>query len=182
MTRYFALLLAVGSLEAQAGRFEQLAAYKGLGALVASAVGPARPRQPALLPELPVHQQHHRRGRGRPGYGRVPGVPQSCPHRIRGALDVLGPTAGSTWDLDRRTFSRTGPPGGSLRDLGRRCHGAVHLGRGFRADVKLYGATYPQSKLVRYDPASAPWKTWAAWTRWSSTRITWPAVTTVSST
>jgi streptogramin lyase len=157
MTRYLALLLAAGSLGAQVGRFEQLATYKGLGALVASSVGPgpAEGAERFYLSYLYINNTIDVVGVD-PDTGEFQVFPNPAPTESGARSMVLGPN-GRLYlgTLTGAHFLELDPKAGTLKDLGRPSLTEQYIWDvAFGPDGKLYGATYPQSKLVRYDPAS----------------------------
>ncbi len=155
--RYLALLLAAGSLWAQAGRFEQLVTYKGLGALVASSVGPGpvENSQRLYLSYLYVSNTIDVVGVD-PDTGEFQVFANPAPTESGARCMVLGPN-GRLYlgTLPAAHFLELDPKAGTLKDLGRPSRTEQYIWDvAFGPDARLYGATYPQSKLVRYDPAT----------------------------
>ncbi len=155
--RYLALLLAAGLLGAQTGRFERLAAYKGLGALVASSVGPgpAEDSQRFYLSYLYVNHTIDVVGVD-PDTGEFQVFPNPAPTESGARCMVPGPN-GKLYlgTLPGAHFLELDPKASVLKDLGRPSRTEQYIWDvAFGSDGKLYGATYPQSKLVRYDPAT----------------------------
>ena len=153
-----ALLLAAAlAAFSNAQKFERLATYRGLGALVASAVGPgpSAGSQRLYLSYLYVDQTIDVVAVDpETGATRVFGNPAPTESGARSM--AVGP--------DGNIYLGT-LPGAHLLKLDPKAQTLVDLGKpsgteqyvwdvNFGSDGKLYGATYPQSKLVRYDPSS----------------------------
>lgn len=157
MARLLALLLAALPLVAQTGRFELLATYKGLGALVASAVGPG-PEEGSerfYLSYLYINNTIDVVAVD-PDTGDFQVFANPAPSESGARCMVLGPN-GRLYlgTLPGAHFLELDPKAGVLRDLGRPSATEQYIWDvAFGADGKLYGATYPQAKLVRYDPDS----------------------------
>src|SRR5574340_440645 len=155
--RCAALLIAACSLAAQTDGFEHLATYKGLGGLVASAVGPGpgESSQRFYLSYLYIDNTIDVVGVD-PDSGDFDVYSNPARTESGARCMVLGPD-GKLYlgTLPRAHFLELDPKAGTLRDLGRPSPTEQYIWDvAFGPDGKLYGATYPQSKLVRYDPAT----------------------------
>lgn len=149
------MFLAAAGLWAQSGRFEHLATYKGLGGLVASAVGPG-PEEGSerfYLSYLYVDNTIDVVAVD-PETGAAQVFENPAPTESGARCMVLGPN-GRLYlgTLPRAHFLELDPKAGVLKDLGRPSPTEQYIWDvAFGPDGKLYGASYPQAKLVRYDP------------------------------
>lgn len=134
-----------------------MAAYRGLGGLVASAVGPGPVEGSQRLylsylyldntidvvavdPATGAHQVFKNPAAGECGARTMVVAPDGKIY--------LG-------TLPRAHILQLDPRKGTLVDLGRPSETEQYIwALGVGADNKIYGATYPQSKLVRYDPGT----------------------------
>jgi streptogramin lyase len=137
--------------------FRRVAVYRGLGALVASTVGPGPAAGSqrfyasylyldntidvvAIDPDTGAHQTFSNPAPTECGARCMAAGPDGCIY--------LG-------TLPQAHFLKLDPKAETLTDLGRPSQTEGYIwDAAFGADKKLYGATYPQAKLVRYDPAS----------------------------
>jgi len=151
-----AALFSAASFSA-AAEFERIATYRGLGALVASAVGPGPSpgTQRLYLSYLYVNHTIDVVAVD-PGSGKTEVSPNPAPTESGARCMTLGPDGNMyLGTLPTAHFLMLDSRAGKLIDLGRPSPTEEYIWDvGFGADGKLYGATYPQSKLVRYDPKS----------------------------
>ncbi len=137
--------------------FEHVTTYRGLGALVASAVGPgpAKGSERLYLSYLYVEQTIDVVAVD-PSTGAAKVFPNPAPTESGARCMAVGPD-GNIYlgTLPQAHFLKLDPKAGKLVDLGRPSTTEQYIWDvNFGADGKLYGATYPQSKLVRYDPTA----------------------------
>lgn len=152
-----AAALAAGMAAQEAGRFEEVATYRGHGALVASAVGPGPTEGSQRFYASYLYVDHT--------FDVVAVDPETGEHRVfenpvpgeYGARCMAVGPDGNVYlgTLARAHFVKLDPRTGEFTDLGRPSATEQYIwDAAFGSDGKLYGATYPQSKLVRYDPAT----------------------------
>jgi hypothetical protein len=158
LTRVVALAAVFYTASLSAGaEFERIATYRGLGALVASAVGPGPSpgTQRLYLSYLYVNNTIDVVAVD-PGSGRTQVFPNPAPTESGARCMTLGPDGNMyLGTLPTAHFLKLDTREGKLIDLGRPSSTEEYIWDvAFGADARLYGATYPQSKLVRYDPKS----------------------------
>jgi hypothetical protein len=145
------------ALPAIAQEFQHVATYRGLGALVASAVGPGARSGTERLYLSYLYVDHTIDVVAvDPATGEAKVFPNPAPTESGARSMTVGPD-GNIYlgTLPRAHFLKLDPKAGKLIDLGRPSETEEYIWDvGFGSDKKLYGATYPQAKLVRYDPAS----------------------------
>ena len=139
------------------GRFEKLATYRGLGALVATTVGPGPTdgSQRLYLSYLYINNTIEVVAVN-PDTGEFQVFPNPAAGESGARCITVGPD-GKIYlgTLPAAHFLQLNPKAGTLVDLGRPSATEQYIWDvAFANDGKLYGATYPQSKLVRYDPAT----------------------------
>ena len=149
-------LLLVAPRAGAAGAFEELATYRGLGALVASTVGPgpAAGSQRLYLSYLYINNT----------IDVVAVDPETAAFQVfrnpapteSGARSMVAGPDGKIYlgTLPGAHLLQLDPRAGTLVDLGRPSATESYIwDLAVGPDRKIYGATYPESKLVRYDPA-----------------------------
>jgi hypothetical protein len=151
---FIILPAAVGSTP---GTFELLATYRGLGSMVASAVGPGpTPGSQRLYLSYLYLDKTIDVVSVDPATGEFQVFTNPAPTEYGARCMVAGPD-GKIYlgTLPLAHFLVLDPKEGTLKDLGRPSKTEQYIWDiAFGPDGKLYGATYPQSKLVRYDPAT----------------------------
>jgi streptogramin lyase len=139
------------------GSFELLGRYRGLGGLVASAVGPGREPGTERLYLSYLYVNHTIDVVAvDPRTGAFEVFPNPAQGESGARCIAVGPD-GNIYlgTLARAHFLKLDVKAGKLIDLGRPSATEQYIWDvAFGPDGKLYGATYPQSKLVRYDPAT----------------------------
>lgn len=152
------LLFCLGAtvLHAQsAGTFELLGKYRGLGGLVATAVGPGpTPGSERVYGSYLYLDNTIDVIAVDPVTGKTE-VFSSPAKGESGARNLVAGPDGNMYlgTLPKAHFLKLDVKAGKLIDLGRPAESEEYIwGVTFGPDGKLYGATYPQSKLVRYDP------------------------------
>ena len=153
-TRIAALALAAMAAHA-AGRFEQVASYRGVGSLVASAVGPGpgEGSRRLYLSYLYVDNTLEVVAVD-PDTGKFQVFPNPAP-REWGARAMAVAPDGKVYlgTLPGAHILQLDPEKGTLADLGRPSASEQYIWElTAGADGKVYGCTYPQARLVRYDP------------------------------
>ena len=151
------VLMMAAALPCVGQRFEHLGTYRGLGALVASAVGPGAEAgsERIYLSYLYVENTIDVVAVD-PRRGRSEVFPNPAPTESGARCMAIGPD-GNVYlgTLPQAHLLKLDVKRGKLIDLGRPSPTESYIWDvAFGPDGKLYGATYPQSKLVRYDPAS----------------------------
>lgn len=151
-----ALILSIARpLEAQG--FRHVATYRGLGGLVASAVGPGqRPGTKRLYLSYLYLDHTIDVVAVDPATGNYKVFANPAPTESGARCMTVGPD-GNVYlgTLPHAHFLKLDVKAGKLIDLGRPSPTEEYIWDvAFGHDGKLYGATYPQSKLVRYDPVS----------------------------
>ncbi len=158
MRRMLLGLLAATVVFAQgAGKFELLGKYRGLGGLVASAVGPGPTAgsERLYLSYLYIDNTIEVVSVD-PATGAFQVFPNPAPTETGARCMAVGPD-GNVYlgTLTGAHFYKLDVKAGKLIDLGKPAASEQYIWDvNFGPDGKLYGATYPQSKLVRYDPTS----------------------------
>ncbi|HXE15172.1 MAG TPA: hypothetical protein VN633_23815 [Bryobacteraceae bacterium] len=149
------ILLMASSSEAQG--FRHVATYRGLGGLVASAVGPGQQPGTERLYLSYLYLDHTIDVVAvDPTTGQYEVFPNPAPGESGARCMTVGPD-GNVYlgTLPHAHFLKLDVKAGKLIDLGRPSQTEQYIWDvAFGHDGKLYGATYPQSKLVRYDPVS----------------------------
>lgn len=134
-----------------------MATYRGLGGLVASAVGPGqRPGTERLYLSYLYLDHTIDIVAVDPVTGKYEVFPNPAPGESGARCMTVGPD-GNVYlgTLPHAHFLKLDVKAGKLTDLGRPSPTEEYIWDvAFGHDGKLYGATYPQSKLVRYDPVS----------------------------
>lgn len=162
MRTFFGACLALFLLLATArggtpGTFDLLATYRGLGSMVASAVGPGpTPGSQRLYLSYLYLDKTIDVVAVDPATGEFQVFANPAPTEYGARCMVAGPD-GKIYlgTLPAAHFLVLDPKQGTLKDLGRPSKTEQYIWEmAFGPDGKLYGATYPQSKLVRYDPSS----------------------------
>lgn len=149
--------LALFNLQLQAQDFRRITEYRGLGALVATAVGPSSEAQSERVYLSYLYVEHTI---DVVAVDPHTGHSQVFPNPARGESGarcmVIGPDGNAyLGTLPTAHFLKLDTKQGKLIDLGRPSPTEQYIWDvAFGADGKLYGATYPQAKLVRYDPSS----------------------------
>jgi len=141
----------------EAGKFELLGRYRGLGAMVASAVGPGpvAGSERVYISYLYIDNTIDVVAVD-PASGEFQVFPNPAPTESGARCMAVGPD-GNVYlgTLTGAHFLKLDVKAGKLIDLGRPSSTEQYIWDvNFASDGKLYGATYPQSKLVRYDPKS----------------------------
>jgi outer membrane protein assembly factor BamB len=157
MKRIAAGLLAAVAYAQTGGGFELLGRYKGLGALVASAVGPGAALGSERLYVSYLYLDHTIDVVGvDPDSGEFQVFPNPAAGEYGARCMVAGPDGNMyLGTLPGAHFLKLDTKAGTLIDLGRPSSTEQYIWDvAFGSDDRLYGATYPQSKLVRYDPAT----------------------------
>jgi streptogramin lyase len=154
----FGLLLASFALCGQStDGFELLGRYKGLGALVASAVGPGREAgsERLYLSYLYVNNTIDVVAVD-PRTGAFEVFPNPAPTEGGARCMAAGPDGNMyLGTLPSAHLLKLDVKAGKLIDVGRPAPSEQYIWDvAFGSDKKLYGVTYPQAKLVRYDPAT----------------------------
>ena len=157
--RYFAgiafIVLMTRPSEAQG--FRHVATYRGLGGLVASAVGPGQSPETERLYLSYLYVDHTIDVVAvDPNTGKDEVFSNPAPTESGARCMTVGPD-GNLYlgTLPHAHFLKLDVKAGKLIDLGRPSQTEEYIWDvAFGRDGKLYGATYPQSKLVRYDPVS----------------------------
>lgn len=158
MLRMRIAALALVAVTAQAAdRFEQVASYRGLGALVASAVGPGPEpgSQRYYLSYLYVDNTIDVVAVD-PDTGKFQVFANPAAGEMGARAMAVAPD-GKVYlgTLPRAHILQLDPSKGTLVDLGRPSETEQYIWEmTVGSDGKVYGCTYPQSKLVRYDPAA----------------------------
>jgi len=150
-------LSAIAATCGTPGAFELLATYRGLGSMVASAVGPgpAPGSQRVYLSYLYLSKTIDVVAVD-PETGDFQVFPNPAPTEYGARCMTVGPD-GKIYlgTLPYAHFLVLDPQQGTLTDLGRPSKTEQYIwDLAFGPDGRLYGATYPQAKLVRYDPAT----------------------------
>lgn len=160
--RSTAWLTAVATLTASllaqdTGSFELLGKYRGVGALVASTVGPGPvPGSERLYLSYLYVDNTLDLVAVDPESGAFQVFPNPAPSEGGARGITVGPD-GNIYlgTLPNAHFLKLDVKAGKLLDLGRPSTTEQYIWDiSTGSDGKLYGVTYPQSKLVRYDPAS----------------------------
>jgi hypothetical protein len=145
------------TLPALGQEFQYVTTYRGLGALVASAVGPGPKSGTERLYLSYLYVDHTIDVVAiDPATGVTKVFPNPAPTESGARCMAVGPD-GNIYlgTLPRAHFLRLDPKTARLVDLGRPSETEEYIWDvAFGSDSKLYGATYPEAKLVRYDPAS----------------------------
>ena len=149
------LLTVAAVLAQEKGSFELLGKYKGLGGLVASAVGPgpSTGSERVYLSYLYIDNTIDVVAVD-PQSGAFQIFQNPAPTESGARCMAVGPD-GNVYlgTLTGAHFLKLDTKSGKLIDLGRPAASEQYIWDvNFGPDGKLYGATYPQSKLVRYDP------------------------------
>jgi streptogramin lyase len=149
---------AAVALAQEAGKFELMGKYRGLGAMVASAVGPgpAAGSERVYVSYLYIDNTIDVVAVD-PATGEFQVFPNPAPTESGARCMAVGPD-GNVYlgTLTGAHFLKLDVKAGKLIDLGRPSSTEQYIWDvNFAADGKLYGATYPQSKLVRYDPKTS---------------------------
>ncbi len=153
-----ALFILIPTLQGgAAGTFDLLATYRGLGSMVASAVGPGPTEgsQRVYLSYLYLEKTIEVVAVD-PATGEFQVFTNPAPTEYGARCMTVGPD-GKIYlgTLPYAHFLVLDPKEGTLKDLGRPSKTESYIWDvAFGPDGRLYGATYPQSKLVRYDPAT----------------------------
>ncbi len=153
-----ALVLIVAAAQCGTpGSFELLATYRGLGSMVASAVGPGpTPGSERLYLSFLYLEETIDVVAVDPATGSFQVFANPAPTEYGARSMVVGPD-GKIY-LGTLPYAHVlvlDPKEGTLKDLGRPSKTEQYIwDLAFGPDGKLYGATYPQSRLVRYDPAT----------------------------
>jgi hypothetical protein len=148
---------ALLALPAAAQEFQYVTTYRGLGALVASAVGPGPAPGSQRLYLSYLYLDHTI---DVVAVDPITGAHQVFPNPApteSGARSMAAGPDGNLYlgTLPHAHFLKLDPRRGKLIDLGRPSETEEYIWDvAFASDRKLYGATYPGAKLVRYDPAS----------------------------
>lgn len=155
---YLALFILISAAWSGApGTFELLATYRGLGSMVASAVGPGpTPGSQRLYLSYLYLSKTIDVVAVDPATGEFQVFTNPAPTEYGARCMIVGPD-GKIYlgTLPYAHFLVLDPKEGTLKDLGRPSKTESYIwDLAFGPDGKLYGATYPQSKLVRYDPAT----------------------------
>ncbi len=153
-----ACVLGICSIASGAGdEFRHLGTYKGVGALVATAVGPGPGGKAERFYASYLYVEHTIDVVAiDPATGKFQVFKNPAPTESGARCMVKGPD-GNLYlgTLPTAHFLKLDPVAGKLIDLGRPSETEQYIWDvTFGSDKKLYGATYPQSKLVRYDPAT----------------------------
>jgi streptogramin lyase len=139
------------------GTFELLATYRGLGSMVASAVGPGpTPGSQRLYLSYLYLSKTIDVVAVDPATGEFEVFTNPAPTEYGARCMIVGPD-GKIYlgTLPYAHLLVLDPKEGTLKDLGRPSTTESYIwDLAFGPDGKLYGATYPRSKLVRYDPAT----------------------------
>jgi hypothetical protein len=145
----------------EAQGFRRVATYRGLGGLVASAVGPGqRPGTERLYLSYLYVDHTIDVVAVDPNTGKDDVFSNPAPTESGARCMTVGPD-GNVYlgTLPHAHFLKLDVKAGKLIDLGRPSQTEEYIWDvAFGRDGKLYGATYPQSKLVRYDPVSGAMK------------------------
>jgi hypothetical protein len=144
-------------LPAMAQEFQYITTYRGLGALVASAVGPGpKPGTERLYLSYLYVDHTIDVVAVDPATGAHTVFPNPAPTESGARSMTVGPDGNLYFGtLPHAHLLKLDPRRGKLIDLGRPSETEEYIWDvAFGSDGKLYGATYPQAKLVRYDPAS----------------------------
>lgn len=156
---YFAVLALIlfTARLSEAQGFRHVATYRGLGGLVASAVGPGQHAGTERLYLSYLYLDHTIDVVAvDPNTGKYDVFPNPAPGESGARCMTVGPD-GNVYlgTLPHAHFLKLEVKAGKLIDLGRPSRTEEYIWDvAFGHDGKLYGATYPQSKLVRYDPVS----------------------------
>ena len=145
------LMAAALALAQGAGKFELLTKYRGLGAMVASAVDGDIAYISYLYIDNTIDVVAVNTATGEHRVFENPAPTESGARTM-----AVGPD-GNIYlgTLPSAHFLKLDVKAGKLIDLGRPSTTEQYIWDvNFGPDGKLYGATYPQSKLVRYDPSS----------------------------
>lgn len=156
-TLFILATCALSALPAVAQEFQRVTTYRGLGGMVASAVGrgPQSGTQRLYLSYLYVHHTIDVVAVD-PATGKSKVFPNPAPTESGARCMAVGPD-GNVYlgTLPQAHFLKLDPKAGTLVDLGRPSETEEYIWDvAFASDGKLYGATYPEAKLVRYDPKS----------------------------
>jgi streptogramin lyase len=150
-------LAIVSAGAAEPGTFERLATYRGLGALVASGIGPgAQPGTERWYGSYLYIENTIDVVSVDPSNGEVKVFANPAKGESGARAMVTGPD-GNIYlgTLPRAHVLKLDPKAGTLIDLGRPSETEEYIWElAVGSDKKLYGCTYPQARLVRYDPAS----------------------------
>ncbi|MCC7499163.1 MAG: PQQ-like beta-propeller repeat protein [Bryobacterales bacterium] len=150
-------VLAAAAAPPAPDQFRRLGTYKGLGGLVATAVGPGPGGRSERFYASYLYLDHTIDVVGiDPENGSFQVFPNPAPTESGARCMVKGPD-GNLYlgTLPKAHFLKLDPVAGKLIDLGRPSATEEYIwDAAFGTDKKLYGVTYPQAKLVRYDPAS----------------------------
>mgnify|MGYP001582843154 CR=1 FL=1 len=150
------LLLALPAW-GDAGSFQHLGTYIGLGGVLASAVGPGPTEGSQRFYLSYIYASHTL---DLVAVDPETGQHQVFPNPVPGEYGAWGMTVGPdgkiyVGTLPRAHILRLDPRAGELVDLGRPAPTEQYIwALTVGADGRIYGATYPQARLVRYDPAS----------------------------
>jgi streptogramin lyase len=151
------LWLLLSCLPCLAQDFQRMGVYRGLGALVASTVGPGpvAGSQRLYLSYL-YYDNTIDVVAVDPETGACKVYPNPAPTESGARCMALGPDhCLYLGTLPAAHFLKLDPKADTLVDLGRPSQSEEYIwDAAFGADQKLYGVTFPQAKLVRYDPAS----------------------------
>lgn len=152
-----AFLFVAAACAQQAGRFELLANYRGLGGLVGTTTGPGATAGSELYYASYLYDENT--------IGVISIDPESGATEVfanpvqaeYGARNLVAGPDGNLYlgTLPTAHFLKLDRRLGKLIDLGRPSATEEYIWDiAFGSDQRLYGVTYPNCKLVRYDPSS----------------------------
>jgi streptogramin lyase len=150
-------ILALAGISTQAQPFRRVATYNGLGAVVASSVGPG---PTAASERFYLSYLYVENTIDVVGVDPATGAYQVYPNPAASESGARAMVLGSDGNLYLGTlpsahFYKLDPKAGKLTDLGRPSPTEQYIWDvTVGADKKIYGVTYPQARLVRCDPAT----------------------------
>jgi streptogramin lyase len=157
MKCFLAFLFVATACAQQAGRFELLANYRGLGGLVGTTTGPGATAGSELYYASYLYDENTI---GVISIDPESGATEVFANPVQGEYGARNLVAGPDGNLYLGTlptahFLKLDRKLGKLIDLGRPSATEEYIWDiAFGSDQRLYGVTYPNCKLVRYDPAS----------------------------